>query len=733
MSIDKDFMESQINRRRRSDQDMYQEAFSDLLSIIGLGGQKAIKETRGAIAEILKHLGKDVPEVPETITDMDAQLEYMLRPSNTMRRRVELHGQWWKDSTGCLLASTKDGDVIALLPGKWSGYEYRSKNGETIKINKNTAKNINVDAFCFYKAFPLTKLKIKDLVMFMVKSITVVDFLFVLAAFAVAQALGMLMGPYTQHIIYDVLIPSDTVSLIYPVATFLIGMSIGSTLIGITQSVIMNKFQSKLTLSVNSAVMIRFFSLPTSFFKDYTAGELASRMGYIASLCQMIASAVLSTGLTAMFSFGYLFQMYHYAPTLVMPGMIIILVTIAFTVFITFRQQSIYKKKIKIAPKLQSLVYALFGGIQKIKVAGAEKRAFAKWSEAYSEVEKLDYSPPFILKIQGIISLIIQSFGVIVLYYFTISTGVSLTDYQAFNAAYGAIAGAIMTLSGTALQFANLGPIFEMIKPVMEQEPESTAGRKIPTYLAGNIEVNNVTFKYSDDSPIILDNLSLKVKKGEYLGIVGQTGCGKSTLMRLLLGFEKPNQGAVYYDGKDLATLDLRSVRQKIGVVMQNGTLFPGDVFSNIIVTLPWKTMDDAWDAAEMAGIKDDIKAMPMGMHTLIQEGAGGFSGGQKQRLMIARAVIAKPQILFFDEATSALDNITQHHVAERIAALNSTRIVIAHRLSTIKHCDRIIVLDKGKIVEEGSYEVLMKQRGRFYDLAIRQVVQIDQPETAPA
>lgn len=280
-----------------------------------------------------------------------------------------------------------------------------------------------------------------------------------------------------------------------------------------------------------------------------------------------------------------------------------------------------------------------------------------------------------------------------------------------------------MALSGMALKFANLGPILKMVKPVLEQEPESCNGRKIPTSLSGDIDVNHITFRYSEDGPTILNDINFKVKKGEYVAIVGSTGCGKSTLMRILLGFENPEQGAIYYGGRDLKSLDLRSVRQKIGVVMQNGSLFPGDIFSNIIVTSPWKNIDDAWEAARMAGIDEDIKEMPMGMHTLISEGAGGISGGQKQRLMIARAIIGKPSILYFDEATSALDNITQSHVAKSISNLKSTRIVIAHRLSTIKNCDRILVMDKGKIVEEGNYDSLMEKKGLFYELAIRQVV----------
>lgn len=719
--MNKELLESQINKRKRNDNDMFQDAFSDLLSIIGISAFKSSKHVTGAVAEILRYLGKEVPDIPENITELDSQLEYMLRPSCTMRRRVELKGKWWKDSTGCFLGSTKDGDIVPILPRKWSGYYYKTSEGENININEKTAKNLNIDAFCFYKSFPLKSLRIMDLIKFMYSIISPVDVICILGLMLFMQILGM-FSPYITQLIYKDLIPSGKDSLIFPIASFLFGITIGKTIIGITQSIVVNRFQSRLTLNVNSAIMIRLFTLPTGFFKNYTAGELASRMSHIAILCNQIVGAV-STALTAAFSFGYIFQMYGFAESLVVPGMVVILVNIVYLVFITIYRQKIYRKKLDISPKLQSLVYALFGGIQKIKVTGAEKRAFAKWSEQYSEAQKLEYSPPFLIKISSVIDLIISSLGTIILYYFAAMTGVDRANYISFSAAFGAVSSALMSLSSVALEFANLGPTLDLIRPVMKEKPESSEGRKILTSLSGDIEVTNITFKYSENGPTILDDVSLSIKKGEYLAIVGKTGCGKSTLIRILLGFEKPQKGSVFYGGYDLSNLDLRSVRQKIGVVMQNGSLFPGDIFSNIIVTSPWKTMDDAWEAARIAGIDEDIKAMPMGMHTLISEGAGGISGGQKQRLMIARAIISKPQILIFDEATSALDNITQKHVSDSISSFNSTRIVVAHRLSTIKNCDRIVVFDKGKIVEEGNYEQLMNKKGQFYDLAIRQVV----------
>ena len=273
------------------------------------------------------------------------------------------------------------------------------------------------------------------------------------------------------------------------------------------------------------------------------------------------------------------------------------------------------------------------------------------------------------------------------MYQMSVLSRVSVPDYMAFNSAYGVVTGAFMSLASTAMTFAEIGPVLKMAKPILEAEPEVAEGKRVITQLNGNIEVSNVSFKYENNGPLIVNNLSLKIKSGQYVAIVGTTGCGKSTLIRLMLGFEKPQKGAIYYDGKDLSTIDLKSLHRKIGTVMQDGKLFQGDIFSNITISAPWLTMDDAWEAAEYAGIADDIRQMPMGMFTLIAEGSGGISGGQKQRLMIARAVAPKPRILIFDEATSALDNITQKKISEFLDQLKCTRLVVAHRLSTIRQC----------------------------------------------
>ena len=376
------------------------------------------------------------------------------------------------------------------------------------------------------------------------------------------------------------------------------------------------------------------------------------------------------------------------------------------------------------------MTYALITGIQKIKLAGAEKRAFARWGNLYAQSAKMTYDPPMFLKLNSVISLAISLTGTLVMYYMSVRAGLSVADYYAFNTAYGMVSGAFLSLAGIALSAAQIRPILTMVQPFFDAVPEVSDGKQVIERLSGGIELNNVSFRYNENMPLILDDLSLKIRPGQYVAIVGRTGCGKSTLLRLLLGFEKPQKGAIYYDGKDLERIDLRSLRRRIGVVMQNGKLFQGDIYSNIVISAPWLSQQDAWEAAELTGIAEDIRRMPMGMNTVISEGSGGISGGQRQRLMIARAIAPKPKILMFDEATSALDNITQKKVSESLDRLKCTRIVIAHRLSTIRQCDRILVLDHGRIVEDGTYDELIASDGFFAELVARQRLD-DVPDAA--
>ena len=479
-------------------------------------------------------------------------------------------------------------------------------------------------------------------------------------------------------------------------------------------------------LAVESAVMMRVLSLPVDFFKQFSAGELSSRVNYIGQLCSIMLNTIFTTGLTAVFSLVYIGQVFAYAPALAAPAIVITLLTVGFSLASALMQMRISEKQMREAGKENGMVYALLGGVAKIKNAGAEKRAFAKWSRQYTKAARYLYQPPMFLRLNNVITTAISLFGTIVIYYAAIRSSVAMADYMAFSSAYGMVSGAFTALAGIVISISQIQPMLKLVQPILEAEPEVDLNRQVVTRLRGGIELSNVSFRYNDSMPYVLDDLSLKIRPGQYVAIVGKTGCGKSTLMRILLGFEKPQKGAVYYDGRDISTMDLKSLRRKIGVVMQSGSLFQGDIYSNITISAPQLTLEQAWEAAEMAGMAEDIRRMPMGMNTLISEGQGGISGGQRQRLMIARAIAPKPKILMFDEATSALDNITQKTVSESLDSLKCTRIVIAHRLSTIRHCDRIIVLDKGKIVEDGTYEELLKRNGYFSELVKRQRVDLD-------
>ena len=471
---------------------------------------------------------------------------------------------------------------------------------------------------------------------------------------------------------------------------------------------------------------MRVLSLPASFFRKFSAGELYTRTQSITELCRQLAQAVLSTGVTSIFSLVYIVQVFHYTPVLVVPALAVTLTTVVFSVVSTLLNTQVTRASMTLAAQESGMNYAMITGIQKIKLAGAEKRAFARWARLYAKEAEFLYNPPMIIKMNAVISAAISLIGTIVMYSAAIGGGVTYDNYVAFTASYGYISGAFMELSGIALMIAGIKPTLEMVKPILDEEPEAAGGKQTVTRLGGNIELSHVSFRYTDTMPDVLDDLSIRIKSGEYVAIVGETGCGKSTLVRILLGFEKPRKGAVFFDGKDINSLDLRSLRRHIGVVMQNGKLLMGSIFENITISAPWLTMDEAWDAAETAGIAQDIREMPMGMQTMISEGQGGISGGQKQRLLIARAIAPKPAVLIFDEATSALDNLTQKKVTQALDSYKCTRIVIAHRLSTIQACDRILLLRKGKIEEDGTYEELLGRKGFFAELVERQRLGID-------
>ena len=683
--------------------------------------------TKDAIGILLSYYNVKDVVIPAKLETLDEMLEYVLQPRGIMRRRVRLTDDWYKNAYGPFLGTLKSsGDTIAIMPGKLGGYKYYDEKSDSfIRVNKRTAADIDEDAYSFYWSFPLRQMRIMDLVMFIKRLVTVSDIVSVLAIYGVVTLLGLLTPKFTNFL-YGRIVDVGSVSLLLGFTSMMIAVSISQLLVSAIQKLVMDRLNTRISMCVSAATMSRLFSLPVTFFRDYTAGELSSITGYVSTLCNTLINTVMSTSLSTLFSLVYVTQIFAYAPSLVAPAIIIVAASTVFSIILTLVSIKRSERLMKSSTKLSGLEYSLVTGVSKIKLAGAEKRAFAKWAKEYADNVALSYNPRLIIKYGGIISTVITSVGTIVMYFCAVQSGITISEYMAFNVAYGYMSGAFGALTGIVSQLSNIKPVIKMTRPILNAVPENAENKEILTEFNGNVSIDHVSFRYSNDTPYVLENLSLKIDEGQYVAIVGKTGCGKSTLVRLLLGFETPQLGAIYMDGKNLNNIDLKSLRRRIGTVLQNGGTFHGEIFSNIVISAPSATLDDAWEAAELAGIDEDIKNMPMGMNTIISEGQGGISGGQKQRLLIARAVVGKPNMLIFDEATSALDNITQKKISEALDGLNCTRIVIAHRLSTIRNCDRIVVLDKGKIIEDGTYDELIANNGFFKELVAKQQLDID-------
>ncbi len=721
------WFDEQIRQRKKSDDAVLSESLYDILGA-ALGNKvfyipnDSTQAIKNEIDKILRYYSVKSRDLPDAIKETDEQLEYLLRPHGIMRRTVVLKDKWYKNAVGPMLAKKKaDGSVVALIPAKGSGYLFTDLSlGKQVKVTPDNAENFENDALCFYKPFPQRVLTEKELVKYVFNTIPRKD----IAVFSVITFTLLLIStliPMLYNILFGTILNQSKIQPLIAISIFLVCVSISTSVMSAMRRLFSGKIRNKMKLEVEAAAMMRVLSLPADFFKKHSAGTLANNLMSVGELCEIIVDAVLSTGFTALFSLVFIVQIYIYTPTLLVWALLSVFVSVLFSACTVYFQMRIKRMQIQKNAEEPGLVYALITGIQKIKLVGAEKRAFARWGKVFSENAEITYNPPFVLKISEAISTAITLISGIVIYYIAAKTKITVADYYAFNSAFGIVSGAFVNLAGASLAIAGIKPLFENIRPFFRSVPEVSDEKQVVSRISGGIEINGVSFRYDEGMPNIIDNLSLKIRPGQYVAIVGTTGCGKSTLLRLMLGFEKPDRGAVYYDGKDLSKLDLKSLRQKIGVVLQDGKLFQGDIFSNIAITSPNLTLDEAWEAAEMAGIAEDIQNMPMGMNTIISEGSGGISGGQRQRILIARAIAAKPKILMLDEATSALDNITQKIVSQSLNNLKCTRVVIAHRLSTIKECGRIIVLDKGKIAEDGTYEELIEKNGLFAELVSRQ------------
>jgi NHLM bacteriocin system ABC transporter ATP-binding protein len=647
-------------------------------------------------------------------------------------RQVILEHNWWNNESGPLLGFLKQNyRPVALIPIKNKYVLY-----DTVKKRKRIVLASNVNdilhyAYTFYKPFKLDVLSNIDLLKFSLR--TTKNDIFILFSCGVIGGLLALFPPLAVLLLFNHIVPdADKFQLEQLFFGFILA-AIASVFFHISRNVAMLRITEKMDASLQSATWDRLLNLPATFFRKFLIGDLALRALGIHTMRKMLTENVISSFLSAIFSIfliGLLFYLDKALALVSITGFFIISLLFIWigTIYLS-KQKQLQQEK----GRISSLLLQFMTGIEKLKVSSSKIRAFAAWSKLFSNYQKISSKLRKMHSITDISISIFHILSLIMLFSMTFlfrSKPIPTGTFIAFFTAYNSLLLIYSDLVKAYFSILETLPVFERSKPIFESLPEKQELKTIVENLKGNIEVSNVCFRYAQNTPLILDNLSFNIKPREFVAFVGPSGSGKSTIVRLLLGFEHPDSGSIYYDGNNLDRLDIQSVRRQIGTVLQNSLLLPGSIFSNIIGARSL-TIDDAWEAARLAGLDEDIQNLPMGMDTIITEGGSNFSGGQRQRLLIARALVTKPRILFFDEATSALDNYTQSLITDSIENTQATRIVIAHRLSTIIKADRIFVLDNGRIIQSGNYNELISQSGLFKDFVQRQL--ISDNELAPA
>ena len=682
----------------------------------------------------------DISIPPERLKKLDSigLIRRVAQKANVQLRLIKLEKNWYTKDCGTMIGYYGEKkEMAAIIPQTPGHYRLITRSmPEGIKITEDEANKLDMDAFLCYAGFPRRKMRIRDLLRFMFRQCWLSDYRTILLVSFFAGIIPLVTPVITETVFQNIIPIMDREGLV-SVTQVLMVTSFTMAALSMIRSVSVMRIGSRLDMSVEAALWGRLLNMPEKFFRRFTTGELASRMRGFEALNEVLSGTFVSSVFNTLFSFWSLLLMCWYSLKLTAVAVVIWAIWCVITVAIYWRVLSYQRKLIAATNAEAGLVQQIFAGLGKFRVHGAEEQAYNLWSKVFGETWRWNLALRWQNNYNSIIGAAQPFILTMVLYYFAVYglqdssntvadtekviIGIGYAQFLAFEAAFTAFNATLNSVIPLIGKFFSIQPHIENLRPILEEIPENTTDKVEADPLSGGIEVSHLSFAYGEDNKDVLHDISFQIAAGENVAIVGHSGCGKSTLVRLLLGFEKPRSGAIYYDGQSLAELSLPSVRSQMGVVLQNGQLMSGDIFTNIVGQAAL-TQDDAWEAAEAAGIADDIRAMPMGMNTVISEGSENISGGQRQRIMIARALAAKPAILIFDEATSALDNRTQSIVTESLNKLKTTRLVIAHRLSTIKECDRILVMDKGSLVESGTYEELVAKNGVFAKLVRRQV-----------
>jgi NHLM bacteriocin system ABC transporter ATP-binding protein len=687
------------------------------------------------------------PAKPWSDPNADAAdvIETLAGPAGMRSRRVILDGRWWTHAGGPMIARMAErrrvprGPTpftspslaagtgwVALLP-HLGGYRMRAADVETNeihewKVDAALASRLAPFAFTFYRRFERRALVAADMLRFAAAH-GGRDLLLLLIAGFVAAIVGLFTPAATGWLI-DRAIPSQATQTVQAIIAGLAIAGVSIIMLEVLRALAVMRFESRIGVAMQAALVDRVISAPARFFRDFSSGDLALRMGSVNTIQRTITGSTIGTFVTSLFLFANLALMIAYSPALTAAAMGIALVVVALSTALGLARLRVGPRIEAMDGKLGAMQFEIFSGISKLRAAAAEPRAFRQWYAKYDAFRSLNGVAARLSNWESVALNLLQPAATVIVLYLAWrlapTSGMTTGQFVAFHAALFALLGGVHALVSTALDLVNLKPVWDRARPILETPPEDAGKPGVAHEPAGGIELRGVSFAYPG-GPAVLEEVDLNVRPGEFVAIVGASGSGKSTLLRLLLGFEAPAVGQVLYDGRDLATLDLRHLRRRIGTVLQGGKLWAGDILTNI-AGANHIDANTALEAARRAGLERDIEAMPMGLYTVVGEGLSTLSGGQRQRVLIARALAGAPRILLLDEATSALDNVSQATVLEGLAGLEATRVVIAHRLNTVRDADRIVVLDRGRIVQQGTYEELARASGPFSAMLARQI-----------
>ncbi|WP_328752483.1 NHLP bacteriocin export ABC transporter permease/ATPase subunit [Streptomyces sp. NBC_00285] len=650
-------------------------------------------------------------------------VERIALASRVRIRSVRLEGSWWHDNIGPLVGHRAlSGAPVALLWRRGGYVAVHPATGRETPVEKDNTEEFEPRAVMFYRPLPDRKLGLPGLLRFSMRG-TGGDVSNLLLSGLVTVAIGALVPIATGKVLGE-FVPKAQTGLIVQVCLAVMVSGVVTAAFMLLQNLTMLRLEGRIEATLQPAVWDRLLRLPTKFFTERSTGELASQAMGISSIRRMMAGigpAVAQSVTVGAMNLGLLFW---YSAPMAMAAIGMLVVIAAGFLGLGLWQVRWQRRLVVLGNKLNNQAFQTLRGLPKLRVAAAENYAYAAWASEFARSRELQQKVGRIKNLTTVMGSVYLPLCTLLMFMLLAGPArgsMSAAEFLTFNTSVTMLLTAVTSLTGSFVSVVAALPLFEEIKPVLDASPEVRTASTRPGPLTGAMEARKLSFRYSDDGPLILDDVSFEIRPGEFVAIVGPSGCGKSTLLRLLIGFDRPVSGSVLYDGQDLAALDQSAVRRQCGVVLQHAQPFTGSILDVICGTEPY-TPEEAMAAASMAGLAEDIQRMPMGLHTIVS-GSGAISGGQRQRLMIAQALIRRPRILFFDEATSALDNDTQRTVIESTKALNATRIVIAHRLSTVLDADRVIVMENGKVAQQGPpAQLLADTGGRLHELVRRQM-----------